>query len=143
MRSYVDGNSVHLAIMILLTTIIGIILHELIHGITWAIFAKRGFKSIKFGVILKMLTPYCHCKELLTTKQYIIGALAPSIILGFLPALISLAIGNFPLLIFSIFFTVAAAGDFMIVKLMLREDKDSFVLDHPSEAGYYIFVKTI
>jgi len=141
MRGYFDGNSVHLAITILLVTVLGIILHELIHGITWAIFAKRGFKSIKFGIILKMITPYCHCKEPLTTKQYIIGALTPSIILGFIPALVSLVMGNFPLLIFAIFFTVGAAGDFMIIRLMLKEDQDSLVLDHPSEAGYYVFSK--
>ncbi|MEA4948613.1 MAG: hypothetical protein VB068_03025, partial [Petrimonas sp.] len=29
--------------------VIGIVLHELIHGITWALFAKKGFKSIRFG----------------------------------------------------------------------------------------------
>ncbi|MBD1434418.1 DUF3267 domain-containing protein [Sphingobacterium sp. DN00404] len=141
MRGYFDGNSVHLAIAILLVTVLGIVLHELIHGITWAIFAKRGFKSIKFGIILKMITPYCHCKEPLTTKQYITGAITPSIILGFIPALASLVMGSFPLLIFAIFFTVGAAGDFMIIRLMLKEDQNSLVLDHPSEAGYYVFVK--
>ncbi len=29
--------------------IFGIIIHELLHGITWAFFTKKGFKSIKFG----------------------------------------------------------------------------------------------
>ena len=43
--------------------IIGIVVHELIHGLTWACFAKNGWKSISFGVWWKVLTPYCHCNE--------------------------------------------------------------------------------
>lgn len=35
----------------------GIVVHELIHGLTWAYFAKKGFKSIRFGVFWEMLTP--------------------------------------------------------------------------------------
>ena len=121
--------------------IIGIILHELIHGITWAIFAKDGFKSIKFGILWKMLTPYCHCKEPLKVKHYIIGAVMPAIILGQIPAIIAIIIGNLWLLFFGIFFTVAAAGDFLIINLISKENKDDLVQDHPSEAGCYIYRK--
>lgn len=119
----------------------GIVLHELIHGITWSLYAKSGFKSIKFGILMKMLTPYCHCKEALTKQQYIIGALMPFIVLGLLPGIAALVTGNAGLLAFSIFFTVAAVGDFMIVQLMLKEDNDSLIIDHPSEAGYYVYLK--
>jgi hypothetical protein len=42
---------------IVLIATIGIILHELIHGITWAKYTKDGFKSIRFGVLWKFLTP--------------------------------------------------------------------------------------
>jgi len=55
--------------------IIGIIAHELIHGAVWAGFAKNGFKSIQFGVMWKMITPYCHCKEPLKVRQYALGGI--------------------------------------------------------------------
>jgi len=121
--------------------ILGIVLHELIHGIAFATFAKSGFKSIKFGVLWEMLTPYCHCKEPLKVKNYIIGAIAPAIFLGILPSIFAIIIGNLGLLIFGIFFTMAAAGDFLIINLIRKEDKDSMVQDHPSEAGCYIYRK--
>lgn len=127
--------------MIFVIMIGGIVLHELIHGITWSLYAKSGFKSIKFGILMKMLTPYCHCKEPLTKKQYIIGALMPSIVLGLLPGVAALVTGSIGLLAFAIFFTVAAMGDFMIVQLMMKEDNGSLIIDHPSEAGYYVYVK--
>ncbi len=119
----------------------GIILHELIHGITWAKFAKEGFKSIKFGVLWKMITPYCHCKEALNVKQYIIGAITPAIILGIVPSIIAIIIGNFGLLIFGMFFTMAAGGDFLIINLIRKEKSTDLVQDHPSEAGCYIYRK--
>jgi hypothetical protein len=121
--------------------ILGIIVHELIHGIIWARYAKNGFKSIKFGVIWKMLTPYCHCKEPLNVRQYILGAVAPAVILGFIPALLAILSGNLGLLIFGIFFSMAAGGDFLVIKLIMKESKDNLVQDHPSEIGCYIYRK--
>ena len=117
----------------------GIILHELIHGITWAFYAKRGFKSIKFGVLWKMMTPYCHCSEPLKVYQYIVGGIMPAFLLGIIPSIIAIVIGNLGLLIFGIFFTMAASGDFMIINLLRKENPLDYTLDHPSEAGCYIF----
>jgi len=120
---------------------IGIIAHELIHGITWAMYTKNGFKSIKFGVLWKVLTPYCHCSEPLKVKHYITGAIMPAIILGFLPFVYSLFTGNALWLFFGIFFTMSAVGDFLIVNLVRKENMNSLVLDHPSEVGCYVFRK--
>jgi hypothetical protein len=120
-------------------TIVGIVIHELIHGVFWARYAKNGFKSIKFGILLKMLTPYCHCKEALKIKHYIIGAIMPAILLGIVPAIIAIAVGNLALLIFGIVFTMAACGDFLVINLLRKEDMEDWVQDHPSEAGCYIY----
>lgn len=126
---------------IFLILILGIVVHELIHGITWTMFAKNGHKSIKYGVLWKMVTPYCHCKEPLLVKHYIIGAITPAIILGLLPAIYAIFTGNIGFLVFGIFFTMAALGDFMIINLLIKENMNSFVLDHPSEAGCFIYRK--
>ncbi len=129
------------SLLIFGTLILGIVLHELIHGITWAKFAKDGFKSIKFGILWKMLTPYCHCKEALNVKHYIIGAITPAVILGVMPSLFAIMIGNVWLLFFGIFFTMAAGGDFLVINLIRKENSADFVQDHPSEAGCYIYRK--
>lgn len=132
-------NPILIFTIIICTLTIGIILHELIHGITWAKFTKDGFKSIKFGVLWKFLTPYCHCKEPLLVKHYIIGGIMPAIILGVLPVIISYITGNILFLIFGFFFTIAAFGDFIIVFRIIKENKNNLVLDHPSEVGCYIY----
>ncbi len=131
------------AFLFLAFMVVGIVLHELIHGITWATFAKRGFKSIKYGVLWKMATPYCHCKEPLKVKHYLIGGIMPAILLGVFPSILALFIGNIGLLIFGMFFTLAAGGDFLILNLLRKENMNSFVQDHPSEAGCFIYREAV
>lgn len=119
----------------------GIVAHELVHGITWALFAKKGFRSIKFGILWKYITPYCHCKEPLQIRHYLIGAITPFIFVGLLPAVYAIITGSINWLLFGIFYTVGAVGDFLIIKLLLPEKRNDYALDHPSEAGCYVYRK--
>ena len=119
--------------------IIGVVVHELMHGFVFGLFAKSGFKRIRFGVLWEYLTPYCHCSEPVKLKHYIIGALMPALILGFVPAIISLLNGSLMLLILGVIFISAAAGDFYIVWILRKESMNVFVQDHPSEPGCFIY----
>jgi hypothetical protein len=117
----------------------GIILHELIHGLCWSFFAEGRFKSIKFGVVWKMLTPYCHCTEPLKVYQYITGAVMPGILLGIIPCIVAICFGYIGLLLFGLLFTISACGDFLIVWLLRNEKSGDFAEDHPREAGCYVY----
>lgn len=139
-NSGVLGSSTGWAIFFI-SFFIGIVVHELIHGLTWSFYAKSGWRSIRFGVMWKYLTPYCHCKEPMHIRGYIIGGIMPCIILGIIPSLIALAIGSLPLLAWGIIFIASAAGDIWIVWLLTKEKPGSMVMDHPSEAGFYIIDK--
>ena len=55
-----------------------------------------------------------------------------------IPAVAALFIGSLPLLAWGIFFIAAAAGDIWMTWLLTKENPKSMVLDHPSEAGFYI-----
>lgn len=74
--------SLELLIWQLPFTLMLTVVHELIHGITWGIFAEKHFQSINFGVIWKMLTLYCHCSVPLKKWQYVLGAAMPTLVLG-------------------------------------------------------------
>jgi hypothetical protein len=112
----------------------GIIIHELLHGLTWGYFVTNGMKSIKFGI--KWLTPYCHCKEPIKVKHYKIGGAMPLIIMGIIPSIIGLVIGHGFVLTFGIFFTWAAGGDIIALFMLRNLDNDIFVSDHPSKLGF-------
>ena len=127
------------SILIIPIMLIGIIIHELVHGITWSIFTKHGFKSIKFGILWKMITPYCHCTEPLKAKHYRLGAIMPFIVLGIIPFAASLVSGSLGLFLFSVLFTIAASGDFLMLYMLRIAKPSQYVQDHPSEAGFYIY----
>jgi hypothetical protein len=124
-----------------LTFILGIVVHELIHGFTWMVAGKKSIHTIKFGFQVSTLTPYAHCKEPLSVNAYRLGALMPGLLLGFVPAFIAIITGNGWVMAFSLVFTVAACGDFLILWLLRSVTSNKFVEDHPSQAGCYVLDK--
>ena len=60
------------------------------------------------------------------------------VIVGIVPAIAAIFIGSLPMLAWGIFFIAAAAGDIWMTWLLTKENPWSMVLDHPSEAGFYI-----
>lgn len=119
--------------------IAGILVHELIHGISWAFFCPNGWKDISFGIIMKMLTPYCHCKQPLPLKAYLLGALMPLIALGLVPWVIGLCVGSALLIIWGVVFISAAAGDILIAWKLRHETSAATIIDHPTEAGCSVY----
>ncbi|WP_156299099.1 DUF3267 domain-containing protein [Streptobacillus canis] len=130
--------------LILLIYFILIVIHELIHGIFFAIFAEKGFKDISFGIVWKHLTPYCSCVSPLRLKEYLIGALMPLVILGIIPTLLSVILGRFDLLFIGLPMVTGAFGDILIVRNILKnidKQKEILILDHPTEIGSVAFEK--
>jgi hypothetical protein len=113
--------------VVLVIIIIGLAVHELIHGFFFAIFCKNKFKSIKFGVVLKKGYAYCKCKEILRTNQYVVGLLMPTIMLGIIPSIISLFIGSSDLLLFGAIFTGTGGSDILIFKKIAKDIKGSWL----------------
>lgn len=119
--------------------IVGAIIHELIHGAFAIRFSTQGIKSIKLGISWKLLTPYCHCKEELSVKDYRTVVLSPLLILGIVPTIIGLVIGHNLIYSFGIIFILAAGGDLIIIWMLRNENKNSFVLDSPDKCGCDIY----
>lgn len=118
---------------------IGIVLHELIHGLTWALFVKERLRAIKFGIMKQHLTPYCHCKGFLRVKHYVAGAIMPAILLGILPTLWAFINGSVMVFFLGIYFIVAASGDFLIIYLLRNEHRNNYVKDHETLPGCIIY----
>jgi hypothetical protein len=119
--------------------LIGVVIHELIHGFFAMKFSKQGMKSIKFGIYWKFLTPYCHCKEPLTVRDYRIVLLSPLIILGIIPTIIGFIIGQNGIYGFGLLFILAAGGDLIIFWSLRNENKNTLALDSPDKCGCIIY----
>jgi hypothetical protein len=127
----------------ILTLLIGFliltVLHELVHGFVWHLYCRNRWKSIKFGIEVKLLTPYCHCKELLFVWQYRLGTIAPLLITGILPYIISLILGNFILMAVSLLMIIGAGGDAAILLLLKNAKPYELISDHPKLCGCIVY----
>ena len=131
-------------ILFAVALIVLVVVHELIHGLSWAVFAEHHWKDIEFGFIKQNLTPYCTCSVPLSKEQYIFGAMTPLVVLGILPMIAGILTGSFPVLFIGIIMADAAAGDIMIVREILRYRSRAariVYIDHPTQAGGVIFEK--
>ena len=121
-----------------------IVVHELIHGVSWAIFTEHHFGDIAFGFMKQYLTPYCACAVPLSKGQYIFGALMPLLLVGIVPMIVGILCGSFFWLLIGAALVAGAGGDIQIVGNILRyksEADDILYIDHPTQAGGVIFEK--
>lgn len=130
-------------LLFIIVYLILIIVHELIHGITFALFAKEHLRSISFGFIVQYLTPYCTCKEPLKKSEYLLSVLMPTILLGIIPCLVSIFNGSSILFVLGAFMIIGGGGDILISLKLLRNpyNKDAIYIDHPYQCGFVAFVK--
>lgn len=131
-------------IIFMVAYIVLVFVHEFTHGVTWALFAKKHFKSISFGFIKQYLTPYCTCDEPLKKSHYLIGALMPTIVLGVIPSVVSVFIGSPLVFVIGAIMIMAGGGDLTIslnlIKFKTRA-KSVLYVDHPYLVGLMAFTK--
>jgi hypothetical protein len=118
---------------------LGIVVHEALHGVTWALAGRRPLSSIRFGFNVATLTPYAHFKEPLPANAYRVGAAMPGLLLGVGPVLAAIATGNGWLAAFGTLFLVAAAGDILILWMLRDVRASSSIQDHPSQPGCVVY----
>ena len=134
--SEIEGLSFYSLFIAIL--VVSVVVHELLHGVGWAIASGKGWNAVRFNINAMM--PSCACKVALEKKTYLIGVLAPFVVLGSGSILFVLVYpGTVSLLTMMVHF-VAAGADLLIALHVLREGA-CLIADHPTQAGYIAFYK--
>jgi hypothetical protein len=108
--------------------------HEMIHGMYWS-----KYTEVKISVIINLIFRGCYCKEPIIIKKFIMGLIMPTIILGVIPFIIGMVIGNILLFGFGILFIVVGSDDFLIMYLLRKEDKKNWVKDMDNTIGIIVY----
>lgn len=115
-----------------------VVMHELLHGIGWAVSSGKGWKAVRFNINAMM--PSCTCKAVLQKNSYLIGVLAPFVLLGMGSILFVFVYpGTVSLLAMMVSFT--AAGADLLIAFHVSKEGNCLIADHPTKAGYIAFYK--
>lgn len=113
--------------------------HELLHALGWAA-VNRSLRCVRLGFDRRTCTPYCACSAPMQRGKYLVGVLFPWLLLGIVPAALSVALKNICLLIFALVNVVFAGAD-TAVALRATTCRANLLLDHYERAGFYAFSK--
>ncbi len=125
-------------IVLLIAILLGIIMHEVIHGLSWVILGRKPLSMVKFGFQWKTLTPYAHLKEPIEVNAYRLGTFLPGFLLGILPYLLSILLHDGNLFWYGVVHTSAAGGDWLVLWMIRNVKNGTLVEDHPTNAGCYV-----
>ncbi len=115
----------------------GIVIHELVHGLTWTLLLRKGFSHLSFGMISG--AAYCHIDVPMSKRHYVIGALMPLLLVGVVPWVAGIAAGSLLWMFVGSIFIGGASGDLMIVHALRHDPPDAMVYDHPTVGGCYVY----
>lgn len=118
--------------------LVSVPVHELIHGVSYAIFGRKPLATVRLRFELKALAPYVHLEERIGVRPYRLAILMPALILGLLPSLAGLLTGSAWALAFGLSSILAAGGDMVILWVLRGVAPGSLVEDHPTRAGCYV-----
>ncbi len=118
--------------------VVGVLTHELVHGVTWKVVGRLRWKDIRFGIQLKTFTPYASPTVPMRARTYRMGVMMPLIVVGLIPFVAGLILGYSQLAVFGMVFTFVAGGDLAILRAMRSVASSAWVQDHPERAGCYV-----
>ncbi len=119
--------------------ILGNVLHELVHALAWIVFGKLSFKDIKFGIDIKSVSAYAHLTQPVKLSAYRISIILPGLFVGLIPGLWGMFTGNFLALLWGIIFSISAASDFIVYKILAGLPGSTLVSDHEEEIGCKVY----
>ncbi|MDE6141484.1 MAG: DUF3267 domain-containing protein, partial [Bacilli bacterium] len=111
-------------------------LHEICHGIGYALFAKDK-KNIKFGAILEKGVFYAMCQEEISKTAIIVSLIFPILILTIIPLPFAYLYKNSLVLFLAMTNLIGAIGDIFLIKLVLKLPKNITYIDYDNNIGAY------
>lgn len=138
--SLLHDNSAMLHPLILVPlTFVGIIAHELLHGLGYVIFGRLRWSVVRFGLKLKSLTAYAYTDSHVTAASHKRLVALPAFILGIIPVCVGTASGVGWLTLYGFLMLIGTGGDMAILWKLRNVHPNAHVLDNPDRAGCWVF----
>jgi hypothetical protein len=113
----------------------GMVVHEYVHAVSFWKIGKVSWESITISSQLSKGVLTCHTDKEMKVNAYRVSLLAPFIVLGLIPYIVSIILGIYWLAFFGIFMIAGCTGDFYMVWILRKVNGNDWVKDHPTEMG--------
>jgi putative zincin peptidase len=124
-------------IVTLVIFFVSITVHEVLHMVGYRLGGVPR-QQIRFGFQWKALTPYVHCSAALPARAYRLAVVLPGIVLGLIPLVVGFAGHLDWMVLYGTAMLAGAAGDLLILLLMLPIGGDTLIRDHATKPGFQI-----
>ncbi|MFX3674339.1 MAG: DUF3267 domain-containing protein [Paenisporosarcina sp.] len=129
-------------VLFIIGYILLIILHEISHLIGFLLFAKVSWRSLEYGMNLKLGIAYATTNELVQNKAMRRVLILPFWLTGVLPSIIGIMINHSILVLLGAWLIAGATGDFAMYKELRRLPNDALVKDDPELPKLYVYENT-
>ena len=137
MENFVSDDLVSLGILVI-SMILWLMLHEVIHGIGFSLFPEVNKKNIVFGMALEKGVFYCMCKQKISKKVILTSLLFPFTFIGVITLVWGMAINNYMLVVLSILNIAGAIGDLVMTYYFLKVPNDVIYLDLDNSTSFTV-----
>lgn len=121
-------------LLFLLAFVVGVLLHEGLHGLGH-MWGEASWDDVEFGMHWKALTPFARSTVPTRARSYRVAIALPGLILGIGPLAFGLSTGTWLATFYGFLMLVAAAGDFLILWILVGVSGGAWVQDHPRQVG--------
>ncbi|EJL45314.1 Protein of unknown function (DUF3267) [Brevibacillus sp. CF112] len=123
-----------------LAVAVGVIVHELLHGVGFLLSRQVSVADIRFGVVWRKLVLYACCLKPISIGSYRFAVLLPNLLLGVLPLFLAYFFHSIFWYLWSIAMLLGGFGDLYILWTLRAFPKQTKIADSPDSIGYVAYV---
>ena len=130
----------------LLSFLAFVIVHEVLHGLSFVVFSGQSWKTIRFGLVLKNGLAYCISLVPVTIRRARWSLMMPLYVICIPLYLYGIFTSSFALAILAILFASGSVGDIYYLWQLRTANPTYYMMEeeptkHGYEIGYYLYQK--
>ena len=126
-------------ILVMLSFLVYIVVHEMLHGLAFSVFNGNSIKELKFGFVLKSGMAYCISTVPVKVRPARLSLMMPVYVVCIPMYITAVVLGSYWLGLITIFFLSGSIGDFYYIWKLRGTDKELYMFEEmPTSTGYEV-----
>lgn len=116
-----------------------IVIHELLHGLTFKLFNNMSWKELKYGIVIKSGVAYCISTVPVKIRAARLSLMMPIYAFCLPIMILGVVLNQFELVFFGFLYASGSTGDFYYMWKLRNTKKEYYMFEEmPTKTGYEI-----